>query len=201
MKRKIILIGGMPTAGKTTIARKVASHFNLPYISGDQIRLIMQSVANIDKFPLLFNSEKLTAEEFLTKYTAEEIAEMEYEQGNEVWLGIAHFIEHDWVWRSGCVIEGVSILPLLVKKHTSKHDVEAVFLSDSNHIRIQHVVYNRGLFDDASTYSDDVKDKEIEWVKLFDQKLRVDALSASYPIIEINKDDSDIENVLAVLSA
>jgi len=201
MKRRIILIGGMPTAGKTTIARKVASHFNLPYISGDQVRLIMQSVADPIKFPLLFNADNLTAEEFLAKYTVEEIAEMEYEQGNEVWLGIKHFIEYDWVWREGCVIEGVSILPLLVKNYVSKHDVSAVFLSDNNHSRIQHVVYSRGLYDDASTYSDDVKDKEIEWVKLFDQKLRNDAQVAGYSIVEINKDDSDVENVLAALSS
>lgn len=202
MKRKIILIGGMPTAGKTTISRQVAQHYGLPSISGDQIRIIMQSVADKDKYPLLFSSEGYSAEEFLTQYTANEIAEMEFEQGREVWLGIKNFIEKDWVWRNGCVIEGVSILPSLVDelKHETR-EMKAVFLSDSNHERIKHVVYNRGLFDDARTYSDDVKDREVEWLKLFDQKLRQEATRTGYPIIEIKKDASDIDRVLVALTS
>ncbi len=202
MKRKIILIGGMPTAGKTTISRQVAKHFNLPLISSDQIRLIMQSVASQHEYPLLFNSEGLTAEEFLNKYTPEEIASMEYEQGREVWLGIKNLVEHDWIWRNGCVIEGVSILPDLVSNlDESKLNVKAVFLSDSDHERIRSVVYARGLFNDAASYSDSVKDIEIDWVKLFDKRLREDALANHYPVIEIDKSESDIEKVLSVLSS
>ena len=202
MKRTIILIGGMPTAGKTTISRQVAKHFGLPLISGDQIRLIMQSVANQHEYPLLFNAEGLTAEEFLNKYTPEEIASMEYEQGREVWLGVKNFVEHDWIWRKGCVIEGVSILPDLVGNlDESKLNVKTVFLSDSDHERIRSVVYTRGLFNDAASYSDSVKDIEIDWVKLFDKRLREDALAHNYPVIEIDKSESDIEKVLAVLSS
>lgn len=201
MKRKIIFIGGMPTAGKTTIARQVAEHFDLPCLSGDQIRVIMQSVADKQKYPLLFSADDFTAEEFLTKYSPEEIAEMEYNQGYEAWQGVRYFVEHDWVWKKGCVIEGVSILPPLIHEiDANKCDVKVVFLSDSNHDRIRHVVYNRGLYDDAKLYSDNVKDKEIKWVKLFDKKLREDASNAGYSVIEMSKDKSDIEKVLSALS-
>ena len=202
MKRKIILIGGMPTAGKTTLSFQVAHHYNLPHISTDQIRLIMQSVADKTKYPLLFDSDGYSAEEFLAQYTPKEIADMEYEQGREVWLGIKKFIEDDWVWRDGCVIEGVSILPSLIHDlDTESRDVSAVFVSDNHHERIKHAVYNRGLYDDANLYSDDVKDKEIEWVKLFDNKIRKDAKKAGYPVIELCKDESDIHTVLKALSA
>lgn len=201
MKRKIILIGGMPTAGKTTISRQVANHFQLPCISGDQIRVIMQSVADKEKYPLMFSAEGFTAEDFLTKYSAEEIAEMEYEQGREVWIGIKYFIEREWVWKEGCVIEGVAILPSLVHELDQKnYDVKILFLSDSSHDRLHRAVYNRGLFDEADLYSDDVKDKEIAWVKLFDQKLRAEAAKTTYPVIEINKDQTDIQKVLSALS-
>lgn len=201
MKRKIILIGGMPTAGKTTIAKQVSQHFNLPYISTDQIRIIMQSIADSNKYPFLLSSAGYSAEEFLEKYSAEEIAHMEYEQGKEVWLGVKYFIEKDWVWRNGCVIEGVNVLPSLIDEIDQEQiDVSAIFLSDIDHERIKNVVYTRGLFDDAKTYSDHVKDKEIEWVKLFDEKIRSDAKTHNYPVVDINKDSSDIVVVLKLLS-
>jgi 2-phosphoglycerate kinase len=64
MRRKIILLGGMPTAGKTTIARQVSKHFDIPYISTDQIRTIMESVADPKVFPMLFSSGTYSAEEY-----------------------------------------------------------------------------------------------------------------------------------------
>lgn len=201
MKRKIILIGGMPTAGKTTVSRQVAKHFDLPLISTDQIRIIMQSVASKSKHPLLFSTDGQTAEKFLTTYSAAEIAEMEYNQGNEVWIGIKHFIETDWTWRNGCVIEGVSILPSLVHElDTETRDLRVVFLSDNDHSRIEHVVYNRGLFDDASLYSDDLKEKEVEWLKIFDKKLRADAAKYGHSVLNVKKDESDILHVLEALN-
>lgn len=201
MRRKIILLGGMPTAGKTTIARQVSKHFDIPYISTDQIRTIMESVADPKVFPMLFSSGTYSAEEYLEKYLAEDIADMEFKQGYEVWKGIKYFIEKDWVWRDGCVIEGVGIIPSLVSSLDKvKFDVSAVFVSDTNHDRLKHVIYNRGLFDNASNYSDHVKDKEVEWVKLFDEKIRQDAKKSGYPIIELKKDESDITQVLSSIS-
>ena len=197
MKKKIIFIGGMPTAGKSTIARQVSKHFDIPYISTDQIRLIMQSIAEPKKYPMLFHAETMGAEEYLQKYSAEEIANMEYEQGKEVWLGIKFFIENDWVWPDGCVVEGVGILPSLVSEiDQAVFDVSVLFLSDIDHDRVKNVVYTRGLFDKAKNYGDHVKDKEIDWVKLFDEKVRKDAEAHGYPIIDIKKDNTDFARVL-----
>lgn len=201
MKRKIILIGGMPTVGKTTIARQLSHRLNLPYISTDQIRLIMQSVADPNKHPLLFNAAGYSAEEFLEKYSPLEIASMEYAQSNEVWPGVKHFIDNDWVWRDGFIIEGVNILPSFVSEIIKEsRDVQSVFLSDTHHDRIASVIYNRGLFGDAKTYSDHVKAKEVEWVKIYDAMIRHDAKVFNLPLVEISKDTSDIERLMRVVS-
>lgn len=197
MKKKIVLIGGMPTAGKTTIARQVSKHFDIPYISTDQIRLIMQSIADPKKYPTLFHAEDVEAEDYLQKYSATEIADMEYEQGKEVWIGIKFFIENEWVWRDGCVIEGVGVLPAQASELDGEvFDISVVFLSDIDHERVKNVVYTRGLFDMAKNYGDHVKDKEVDWVKLFDKKVRKDAITHGYPVIDIKKDKTDISRVL-----
>lgn len=201
MTRDIILIGGMPTAGKSTIAEGVSKHFRLPWISTDQIRTIMKSVADRGSFPELFNDTDYSAEDFLNKFLAQEIADMVFRQSIETWNGIQELIENDWTWRSGVVIEGVNILPFLVKEsYGENNNVKAVFLSDSNEQRISQVVYNRGLFDDADKYSDSVKAKEVEWVKIFNKKLIEDATMAGYPVVDIAKNSDDLQKVLELLS-
>jgi 2-phosphoglycerate kinase len=201
MGRKIILIGGMPTAGKSTIAEGVAKHFNLPWISTDQIRTIMKSVADRTVYPELFNAADYSAEEFLNKFSAQEIANMEFRQGSEAWIGIRELIDNDWTWRNGVVIEGVNILPTDVKEaYGANPDVTAVFLSDNDRKRVAQVVYNRGLFDDANKYSDSVKEKEVEWALLLDTMLKSEAVKAGYPVVSITKTPSDIQNVIDVIS-
>src|SRR3989344_6507086 len=162
--RRIILIGGAPTTGKSTVAAAVANQLGIPWISTDQIGEVMRSATTRTATPPLFNPENYTAERFLTEFSAEQIVRMEMEQGEATWPGIRKLIEDEYPWRSGFVIEGVAILPRLVIKdfHNSPY-VRAVFLVDEDADRMREVVFNCGLWDDARTYSDDVKEKEIEW--------------------------------------
>lgn len=200
-QRKIILIGGAPTTGKSTVAQSLAKHLDLPWISTDQIREIMRSVASRKDHPRLFNSEGYTAERFLTEFSAEQIADMEMEQGETVWPGIKTFIEDDYMWKGGFVMEGVNILPhLIARDFANEKYVKAVFLVDEDADRMRSVVFTRGLWDDAHTYSDDVKEKEIEWALLFSHKLKKEVEKYGYPWIEVKKDKDDLAGVLKNLA-
>jgi len=142
----IYLIGGAPTVGKSTIAAALARHYGLPWISTDQIRDIMRTVADRGDYPKLFTPEHYDAERFLTEFSAEEIARMELEQGEEVWPAIKQFIEDDYTWKQGFVMEGVNILPHLVARDFARAEqVRAVFLVDENEDRMREVIFNRGL--------------------------------------------------------
>ncbi len=200
MHKRIILIGGMPTAGKSTVARAIARHFDLPWISTDQICVVMQSVADPKQYPKLFYPEDATPEEFLKDHTDEYIMNLEYSQDHEIWRGVQAFIDKDSTWRNGCVIEGVAILPELVAStYSDNPDVKAVFLTDSNHERTRNIVFTRGVWTDADQYSDSVKEKEIDWIRLFDQKIREDAGKFNLPLIEVNKGIHDIDRVLKAI--
>ena len=199
--RTIILIGGAPTTGKSTLAYLVAKHLGIPWISTDQIRSILRLAARREDYPKLFNPEGYTAERFLTEFSAEQIATMEIEQGEAVWLGIKTFIEDDYTWKEGFVIESVNILPhLIAKDFAGKKYIKSVFLVDEDADRIRQVVFTRGLWDDAHTYSDDVKEKEVEWALLFSHKIREEAEKYNYPWIEVKKNtDADLSAVLKAL--
>lgn len=92
MKKPRILIGGAPTAGKSTIAQLLSKHLDLPWMSTDQIREIMRTVADRATQPMLFEPEGYSAERFLTEFSAEEIATMEMLQGDAVWPGVRKII-------------------------------------------------------------------------------------------------------------
>lgn len=200
-KQQIILIGGAPTTGKSTIAQAVAKQLNIPWISTDQIREIMRTVAKRDDFPKLFSPEGYTAEKFLTEFSAEEIVNMEFDQGEATWIGIKKFIEDDYTWENGFVIEGVNILPHLIARDLKNDSrIKAVFLVDEDSDRMRDVVFRRGLWDDANTYSDEVKEKEVEWATLFSHKLKQEVEKYGYPLVEVTKQDTDVEVVLSALN-
>lgn len=200
-KKQIILIGGAPTTGKSTIAKLLSKHLDIPWISTDQIRQILKSVAHINDYPNLFETEGYTAEKFLTEYSSEQIVDMEIASGEVTWIGVKKFIEDAYPWTDSYIIEGVGILPHLVSNDFKENsEIKTVFLVDEDSDRIRDVVFNRGLWDSAKSYSDELKEKEVEWVQLFSHKLKSDANKYNYPLIEVSKKDDDFEKVLNVLN-
>ncbi|MEA3452930.1 MAG: hypothetical protein U9Q96_01160 [Patescibacteria group bacterium] len=195
--RKIILIGGAPTAGKSTVAELASKKLGLPWISTDQIRKIARVTANEKDYPALFLTKGYTAEQFLNKFSAKETVELEVNQGREIWPTIKKFIDEDSTWKDGFIIEGISILPELVAKDfKNNQNIKALFLIDEDSDRIRDVVFKRGLYAKADTYSDDLKEKEVKWALLFCQRTKKQAQKFSYPFIETSKNKDDLELVL-----
>lgn len=200
MSRKIIFIGGMPTAGKSTIAEAVSKELNLPWISTDQIRDTLRGVVKRSELPKLFNPEGFDGEKFLTHFSATEIAQMEFSQSEAVWPGIKAFIDSDYTWVNGLIIEGVNILPKLVHKDfADMKNVKAIFVNDNNKDRIHATIHRRGLWDAADKYPDYVKEKEIEWVLEFSKILKQQAYKFNYPWLELEKNENDINSLFKII--
>ncbi len=200
MTRRIILIGGMPTVGKSTIAKKLSEHFSLPWMSTDQIREIMKAAIDPRSDTPLNGSVDIPAAEYFAQHPPEKIAEMEYEQGIAVWPGIHFMINNDWTWKDGFILEGVNILPKLVAhEQTTRDTIQALFLSDRNIERTREVVYTRGLYGKADSYPDHIKEKEVEWVHIFDEMIRREAEEIQQTIVDIEKNDTDFTRILSLL--
>lgn len=200
MKRKIILIGGAPTVGKSTMAGLLSKHLGLPWISTDQTREIMRAMANKSEYPDLYNADGHDAVSFLTTFSAEEITDMEFKQGIAAWPGNKKLIEGDYTWRQGFIVEGVNILPELIPALETSSDIRPVFLIDDSEERMREVVFGRGLWEDAHKYPDDVKEKEVEWATIFSKRLEASAFERNYPVVKINKDsEKDLQTVISAL--
>lgn len=174
--RKIIIIGGAPTVGKSTLARLLSEKLKLPWISTDAIREVMRKLVRKEDYPDLFDfsDSTQTAEEYLTSRTIQEIVDEQNKESEQVWKGVTAFMETDYVWRD-FIIEGVAVLPKLVSKFKYKGTkIFPIFLIEKNEERIRDIVYKRGLWDNADTYSDEVKPIEVKWAKLFNEWLEIE---------------------------
>lgn len=198
--KTIYLIGGMPTSGKSTIAQGLSDYLHTPWISTDQIREVMRVIADRNQHPKLFMPEGYTAERFLTEYDAQQIVNIEFEQGEATWPGVSKLIVNNNTWHQGFVIEGVAILPHLIERdYRDNPNVKPVFIGDENEDRVRNVVYTRGLWGDAKTYSDDVKEREVEWAISFSKILKQEAEKNGYPWVEVEKNADDLNKVLQAL--
>src|SRR3989344_4571045 len=99
--KRIVLIGGSPTAGKSYTARKIAEELKLPWISTDTIREQMREIVRKEDYPVLFLHHKATPKmgvEFLKKYSPKEIVEIVNNESLDVWKGVKALIDTDYVW-------------------------------------------------------------------------------------------------------
>lgn len=186
MKKKIILIGGSPVAGKSYTTRKIAEELKLPWISTDTVREMMGEIVRKKDYPDLFFFDEATpkmATKFLNKYSANQIVKIINRESVEVWDGVKGIIDTDYVWGS-YLIEGVAILPRLASK-LKKKNVKTLFLVDEDEKRIRKNIFTRGLWDDARKYPDSVKEKEVEWVLEFNKYIKKEAKKYGFPVVSV----------------
>jgi 2-phosphoglycerate kinase len=195
--RRIFLIGGAPTAGKSTVARALARSLAIPWISTDQIRRIMRTATTRKENPGLFGPEGYDAQRFLMEFSPEQIVELEYAQAEAVWPGVRRFITADHVWNEGFIVEGVNLLPhLIASDFKSDPAIQSLFLIDRDLARTRQVIFNRGLWHQAASYPDSVKEREVSWVNLFAIRLAEDAIKYRYPIVEVQKREQDLQRTM-----
>ena len=195
---KIILIGGSPTAGKSYTARKVAESLKLPWISTDTIREQMRKIVREKDFPNLFIHSEATpdmAVDFLSKKSAKEIVKHQNDESLDVWKGVSALIKTDYVW-GNFIIEGVAVLPNLVKKLSVKNkEIKVVFLVDDDVERVRKIIFTRGLWDDAEKYTDSVKEKEVEWVIEFNNYIIKESKKYGFPVVKIGDRKNYIDKI------
>ena len=120
--------------------------------------------------------------------------------GIETWPGNKKLIEDDFTWREGFILEGVNILPSLLPSLQTSSDVRPLFLTDEGDDALRMAIFSRGLYADADTYADELKEYEITWARLFDQRIQAEAQQYGYPVVRIQKDSEiDMPNVLSAL--
>jgi len=119
---KIILIGGPPRCGKTTLAQKIAKEIDITWISTDALDDIAQRYVSGDKRDSLFPKTALRLksgggnDEMYAAFSVENIVSAYRKQAESVHGAVESFVacaeKEDWDY----VIEGYHVTPKLISK-------------------------------------------------------------------------------------
>ncbi|MBI4415138.1 MAG: hypothetical protein HY566_02775 [Candidatus Kerfeldbacteria bacterium] len=192
-----LLVGGAPTAGKSAVASALGRNLGLTVGSLDDLRDEFRDAAHVrrHRYPWIFSSVGMSAEEFWKARTPADVMRVEIEQGREFWPTIKQFIESG---RYG-IVEGVSIIPELVWRDFGD-TIKAVFLIDPDRERVHKTVFERGVWDEANAYADWIKPLEVEWIMLHNEWFRQQAKLYPYPLLEVGEDRDalvrQVENIV-----
>ena len=130
----IYLIGGPPKCGKTTLAKKLANEFQIPWISADTLQNIVWAYTPKEKHSKLFPHSYLRGEsndEFYLEHSPEQITENYIAQGKTAYDAISMMAETYLTDNDDFIVEGYQVTPEIVDrifKKFGKEHVKAVFL-------------------------------------------------------------------------
>ncbi len=127
----IYLIGGPPRCGKTTVAKKLSSRLNIPWISADTLEGIARAYTPDDevaeKFPK--NAVRIKTGKsndiMYSRYTEEEIAELYIKQSRATFPAIEACVEgavaesEDYI--IDYIIEGHQVHPEIIRKMSDRY--------------------------------------------------------------------------------
>lgn len=182
---RIILIGGAPLTGKSTLGKKIAQETGLVLVSTDDIRTQMQKSYTKEDYPNLFYASNYSAKQFYLKFsTPQSVIEGEINESKDVEIGILSFLEQH-ADKPGFVIEGIAISPEFASKlgrSFSNAKVETRILYDNDKLRIKQRIDSRGLWGRLDSYPLELHETELEWVLLYNEWFKDQAGKYSVPI-------------------
>jgi 2-phosphoglycerate kinase len=200
--KNIILLGGAPAIGKTTVAQKLVRQLKIPCISTDEIRANMRMHENKNDAPALFFFEKHAVGDpvkFLDAISPDVLLDAVDEESREVWRGVLRVID-DSTGGEPFIIEGVAVLPeeaAALERHND--NVKTIILTNNNPELIRHTIYGRGLGGSPDLFSEKLKHKQIKWVEASNQRYLQEALGHGLEIFDVN-DPDHIEKIIKSIS-
>ena len=130
----IYLIGGPPKCGKTTLAKKLADKYRIPWISADTLQNIVWAYTPKEKHSVLFPHSYLRGEsndKFYSEHSPQQIIKNYIVQGETTYGAISMMAETYLTDEDDFVVEGYQVTPEVVDrifKKFGKEHIRAAFL-------------------------------------------------------------------------
>jgi 2-phosphoglycerate kinase len=195
---RIILIGGTPRCGKTTLAQKLSKELGIPWISTDALESIAHGYVPEDKVNTLFpkavlrKETNLSNDEMYDTYSVEEIVDSYIKQADTTSRAIEILVEYaikdDWDY----IIEGYHVTPKLIAILSKDNpEVSSIILVNSN----SNESIERSINSDAKSdwLRDNTKNEATytkigEMIDLYSKKLSEDGKSLNIEVVDMGED-------------
>ena len=167
---KIIVIGGASGTGKSTLAKRLSKHCNIPWISTDQLRTVQGITEK--------NLEK---------------------QIEQTWKGVSALLLAPHPWEIG-IIEGIAITPELLARDfkDNMEYITPIFLIQENEAKIAEVVHERSKLPWINTKTPEQQVVRAQEMIDSNKVVKESAQRNNFPTIIGNQEDT-FENALKIL--
>lgn len=126
-ERKVILIGGSPMSGKTTLAKMLSSDLKCSNISTDDIGEILQTAVDINPM------KGFDYREYYIKKSQEDMIIDILEYHRRIFPAIERLIEIHSTWGNPIIIEGWALYPSMLKEF-NKANIQKLWLVCSENL-------------------------------------------------------------------
>lgn len=120
-KPKVILIGGAPGAGKTTLATALVARLGMTSLSIDDLKTAAQAITTPQTHPKLHVMSRAPAVEYFTNSTIEQLKAEATQQHEAVWPMVERVVGAHATWGSPIVIDGWHLRPSWVAQLNQKN--------------------------------------------------------------------------------
>lgn len=168
---KVILIGGSPMIGKTTLATELALKYRYNCISTDDIGEIVQTIIDINPM------KDFDYREYYIKKSVENLIKETIKYHKEIWKPIKHLIEIHSTWSNPIIIEGWALYPKLLSS-IKKQNIKTFWLIADEDILEKRIMGNKDFYEGASNKEKMISNylKRSKWhnKKLYDEVIKLD---------------------------
>lgn len=121
---KVILIGGSPMSGKTTLATKLAQRYEYNCILTDDIGEILESVVTISPM------SDMDYHEYYIKRSLEDLCIDAWECHQKIWPAVKRLIKVHSEWGTPIIVEGWALYPILLQNSVVETTKRIWLISD-----------------------------------------------------------------------
>lgn len=146
---RVILIGGSPTSGKSTVAQAMAVQLGHSVIATDDLGAAARGVTGPAEAPDLFAMRAQDHRAYYISHPVETLLEHAQRSHRALWPAIESVIQDHATWSSPAILEGWALLPDLVAR-LDLSGVAAVWLEVPGSVLEARVRANTSLFAEAS---------------------------------------------------
>ncbi len=160
---KVILIGGSPMSGKSTLAARFSGLHGYNHISTDDIGQILQTVMDISPM------KGMDYREYYIKKTHEELIFESFEYHKKIFPAVERLISIHSKWGNPIIIEGWALYPELLKNITDDNVKKIWLLSDKTILK-ERLDKNKAFYFGASN-EEEMKSKYLQRSLWHNEKL------------------------------
>lgn len=165
----IYLIGGSPRSGKSILSRKLSRKLNIPHIATDDIIPIVIPYFKKNELDKKFPIYTMDIKELMKKHTGKERLKFDIREAKSIWPGVKYLISYLMECKMDYIIEGVHLLPKLIKEFGANSNIKIIFLTKLDEDKIFRGILNNKK--NRDWVLDNFKDKKD--IRLTSQHLRI----------------------------